>query len=353
MKIYMFPFELINRGSNIVIYGTGVVGEEYIRQLGGEYCTVLTFLNSTRDGFLIDGIPVKKPEKALLELEKADAIVIALSRTKDRDDARKTLKELGVKDSKIIDAIRTTYFTDRCEQDMMRDLPSIKLFPKSVKDRMFSMDGQDVLISMLFQLMGISRPSYIDLGTNDPIVGSNTAFFYKCGSRGVNVEANPNFIPKIKKARPEDVTINKGVASSSRSGQSLTFYLYSDSDESGSSCLNTFSTSRVEDNKTFFPEFAVQDAISVDMIGINEIIQEYCDGVWPDYLDIDVEGMDYEVLSDAVFKEGEGPKIIGTEISVRTKEEYDQMLKEKGYSEFCQIGPDTIYVRNDMMKFLN
>src|SRR5215211_2513715 len=75
----------------------------------------------------------------------------------------------------------------------------------------YSQCGEDLLIQYLFNLRGIPKPSYIDIGANDPFFLSNTAIFYKKGCRGINIEANPLLIKNFKLHRPEDINLNIGV----------------------------------------------------------------------------------------------------------------------------------------------
>ncbi len=52
--------------------------------------------------------------------------------------------------------------------------------------------GDDIIIRAVFDNLGIDNPSYLDIGAHHPTNISNTKLFYDAGSRGINVEANPN-----------------------------------------------------------------------------------------------------------------------------------------------------------------
>src|SRR5262245_41670593 len=75
----------------------------------------------------------------------------------------------------------------------------------------FSQVGEDLIINYLFQSLNIARPSYLDIGTNHPIVGNNTYFFYLRGSKGVCIEPDPQLFRLIRQKRPLDTHINAGV----------------------------------------------------------------------------------------------------------------------------------------------
>src|SRR5215831_18702667 len=75
----------------------------------------------------------------------------------------------------------------------------------------YSQCGEDLLVANIFTLIGIPTPSYLDVGAHHPLHVSNTALLYARGSRGINVEANPELIPAFHTLRPGDVTVNVGV----------------------------------------------------------------------------------------------------------------------------------------------
>ncbi|MFM7886227.1 MAG: glycosyltransferase family 2 protein, partial [Pseudanabaena sp.] len=52
----------------------------------------------------------------------------------------------------------------------------------------YSQCGEDLIIQFIFSSLGISKPSYIDIGAYDAHKLSNTAVFYEQGSRGINIE---------------------------------------------------------------------------------------------------------------------------------------------------------------------
>ena len=88
--------------------------------------------------------------------------------------------------------------------------PGLASFAENLGDqlygsRTYAQHGDDLAILNIFDMIGITRPSYLDIGAHDPFKISNTALLYLRGSRGINVEANPRLIEAFRVQRPDDV----------------------------------------------------------------------------------------------------------------------------------------------------
>ena len=98
---YMFPFEQIPRHSRVLIYGAGMVGQEYLRQLlMTKYADVVGFLdrNAERRNQLI--VPVWPLEK--VQFLNFDFLVVALSHPSVLADIEQSLSRYGVSLDKIV-----------------------------------------------------------------------------------------------------------------------------------------------------------------------------------------------------------------------------------------------------------
>src|ERR1700738_261347 len=91
--------------------------------------------------------------------------------------------------------------------------------------RSYSQCGEDLLVNYVFSMRGVKYSSYLDLGDNHPFYISNTAFCYRKGCRGINVEANPQLISSFNRLRKKDITLNVGVGPVE--GE-MNFYIISD-----------------------------------------------------------------------------------------------------------------------------
>jgi len=127
---------------------------------------------------------------------------------------------------------------------------------------------------------------YVDVGAFHPTLFSNTYFFYLNGWSGINVEARPGSKALFDKVRPRDVNLEVGV---SRERASLTYYFIGEN-----SPMNSFS-------RDFLKQIQMLDhvksEISIPTAPLAEILEQHLPkGQAIDFLNVDVEGHDLEVL---------------------------------------------------------
>lgn len=198
--------------------------------------------------------------------------------------------------------------------------------------------GEDVLIWNLFKLLGIEKPTYIDIGAHHPYEISNTAIFHEGGCHGVNIEANPNLIEAFKKERPNDLNICCGIGA--ENGE-MSFYMIDD--KSG---RNSFKKEKVQQFIDNNPDFSLSEIKTIKMRTLQEVVDEI--GYMPDYMSIDIEGLEYEALSKYNMREN-GPKVVTLEI-MRGDEgnarKIITLLEGAGYFIYIKIGPNMTFVRN-------
>lgn len=208
---------------------------------------------------------------------------------------------------------------------------------ESIGLRCFGQHFDDLIVAAIFGQIGIERPSYIDLGANQPCEISNTMLLYANGCRGINVDASPANIEACRITRPEDTNLNIGVAD--QEGE-LLFYVFDD--RSG---LNTFSKEEAE-RISRGGKMEIERVDRIRVTTLEKLVETYCPDGFPDFLDCDIEGYDYRVLSSYDMKEN-GPKVVLVEVRPRDIELFDAMLDGQGYYRFCRIGGNNIYVRKE------
>jgi len=206
----------------------------------------------------------------------------------------------------------------------------------------FSQCGEDVLIDYIFKLRGIQQPSYIDLGANHPYYLSNTAIFYERGCRGINIEANPQLFENFKNYRPEDINLNIGISDKE---EELDFYIMTD---------NTLSTfSKTECDSMILNGKVLMEIKKIKLTTLSNILVTYFDNKFPDFLSIDVEGMDFKILQSINFGQT-FPKIICCEAAEYSpigagarRDELIAFLVSKGYYEYANTNLNAIMVKNE------
>lgn len=69
----------------------------------------------------------------------------------------------------------------------------------------YSQEGEDVVLRRLFD----SQPSgfYVDIGAHHPVRLSNRYYFYRCGWRGLSVDAAPGSMEMFRRLRPRDIAV--------------------------------------------------------------------------------------------------------------------------------------------------
>lgn len=171
--------------------------------------------------------------------------------------------------------------------------------------------------------------SYIDIGVCHPIVRNNTYLFYEKGfTNGVLVEPNTEMCRMAAEYRPLNKVVNLGAASEP-TDEELTYYY--DLLHPG---LNTFRK-----------DVAVQRGMErnfkkVPMRDINTIMAENF-GSCPNVLDLDTEGMDYELLAHLDF-EKYPIDVICVENSSGGRT--GKLLRERGYRLLDTTEENEIYV---------
>lgn len=202
--------------------------------------------------------------------------------------------------------------------------------------------GEDLIVQYIFSLRGIHNPSYIDIGANDPFFLSNTALFYEIGCRGINIEANPKLIAKFNILRPNDVNLNIGI--DKHEGE-LDFYIMQDN------TLSSFSKEEcgnmVSQGKLF------SEIIKIKLTTIESVLEKYFNNKFPDFMSIDVEGMDLEILQSINYEKS-SPKIICVEAAEYSpigagarRIKLINFLVSKDYYEYANTNLNAIMVRND------
>ena len=207
----------------------------------------------------------------------------------------------------------------------------------------YSQAGEDAVLNFLITDKKMNNISYLDIGTNTPDFNNNTFLLYQKGYRGVCVEADKSIIPEIISKRPNDKVINAGVAVSDL--QEADFFIF---DNKG---LNTFDKREAEKRQET-GNFKLVEIAKVPLVSINNIIKNNFNK-YPDFLSIDIEGLDLEVLKSLDFDSFPIPIICVetcqfSENHIRPKDlGIVDFVISKGYEVYADTYINTIFVNNN------
>ena len=199
-------------------------------------------------------------------------------------------------------------------------------------DTTYAQHGDDIIIRAIFHSLGIATPSYLDVGAHHPELISNTKLFYDNGSRGINVEPNPNLYEAFLEQRPQDINLNVGVGIQSEFRE---FYMI-DSESGRNSFLKEVAEGFVMD----YPQFSITDVKELPIFTIDQILKHR---LTPDFLTIDIEGMDYEVLQSINYCLHPF-KIICVELQPYSEEDIRSLMTGVGYDPIIRCGSNLIFV---------
>lgn len=324
---YLFPFNKVKQGAKVAIYGAGYVGRQFLAQIETlDYCRVLFFVDRqfARLKGKIPNCDVRPPED-LVNVD-FDFVIIATLYKNWQGQIRENLLKMGVPAEKILSGDRTI--------DNARLFGSADGWFTGIS---YSQYGEDLLVRNSFSMLGIDKPSYIDVGANSPFYLSNTAMLHKYGSKGINIDANPLHIDDFKLERPEDVNLCIGIGLNEGI---LPYYMFSEI-----SALNTF-----------LPDLARQisetvsgakyKVVEVPVTTLPKVIDEHAGGKWPDYMSIDIEGMDFDILQSLDLSNG--PIMITAEADKEwTPQQANALMKNKGYDVLFRTFGNITYIRKD------
>jgi FkbM family methyltransferase len=154
-------------------------------------------------------------------------------------------------------------------------------------DMCFAHAGEDKLIAALHPMPGV----YVDVGCNSPTAWSNTMALYKRGWRGINIDANSEFIRQHKKIKVKDVSV---VAAISKVPETLTFTQFVGSNGM-STCDAEFLQYRLEGGHKIASQSTVQTQT------LTEVLDQLGAPRSFELLNVDVEGLDLQVLESLDF----------------------------------------------------
>ncbi len=216
----------------------------------------------------------------------------------------------------------------------------------------YSQFGEDLILAHLFFLLDVNNPTYLDIGANEPRYISNTYYFYRKGSRGVLIEPNPYLCKKLKRVRPKDTILNTGIGFSETA--EADFYVFPDY----ANGLSTFSEKEARHWEVTgmkgHGKIPIEKVIKMSLVPVNTILEKYFKDKAPNFISLDVEGLDLEILKSLDFKKFQPEAICVETLGYDENQQgfkltgIGDFMLSQGYSVYADTRVNTIFCRNDI-----
>ena len=189
--------------------------------------------------------------------------------------------------------------------------------------------GEDIFINRIFK--NIFDGTYVDVGCYHPYKGSLTANLYKKNWSGINIDISKTSIDLFRMVRKRDINLNLAV-----------------SDFDGETFF--FENSPINQQNSLIMQNDKQNKVKIESCTLNTILKKNNFNNF-DYLNIDVEGSELNVIKGIDLKKFQ-PKLITIENNeLQPKEYFDndvyKILINNNYVFINKIGVTNFFMIND------
>jgi FkbM family methyltransferase len=204
----------------------------------------------------------------------------------------------------------------------------------------YSQCGEDMIARFVFDTLKIAHPRYIDIGAHHPTYLNNTFAFYEAGASGVSIEPDPDLFARFPVERPRDINLNVGIAPAA--GE-LEFFVMS------ARTLNTFSAEEAR-AATERGRARIERTLKLPVRPVASVLAEQFASAAPDFLSLDVEGLDLEILKAWDFKRWR-PKLVCVETIVYAggrgggqRSDIAEHLQDNGFFQYAHTHVNALFV---------
>jgi FkbM family methyltransferase len=194
----------------------------------------------------------------------------------------------------------------------------------------YAQNREDVLLDAFFN--NKNDGFFVDVGAYDPIEDSVTQHFYLKGWRGINIEPNPERYKRFVTSRSRDLNVNAAI-SDTKGKIKLRVY----KNMEGLATVDSDQKKNYEHNGDFNVEY---EDIEVDTKPLKELFEDN-NVTNIDFLKIDVEGHEYQVLTSNDWKKFR-PVVICIEAKHIAKD-WRGILEENKYQKVFFDGLNEYY----------
>lgn len=217
---------------------------------------------------------------------------------------------------------------DLCYWEETYHMP--RFIGEKYRKEIYAQDGEEIFLKELFDQK--KKGTYVDIGANHPFRFSNTNWAYVRGWRGINIEPDLVNYELLKHIRKEDINLNCGISDKETQ---LDYYVFREN------VLNTFCEDEIENRDNII------EIRKIPVRRMDSVLREY-DIHEIDYIDIDVEGMELQVLNSidwesvnirCILLEQKALSLYGV-----LESEACKLLRTKGYIPVNKYNRTVIYI---------
>lgn len=202
--------------------------------------------------------------------------------------------------------------------------------------KQYSQWGEDKFIDDFF--IKKNNGTYLDIGCFHPVMYSNTCLLFKRGWSGINIDINPTSIDLFNIIRPKDFNVCTTIDEKDKE-----FNLYYDDPFSPVNTLDSdFYKKNIMKKNKKFKDMRVKSK-TIDKIIYDSKIKKKID-----FINIDVEGLDYEILIKIKIQKLK-PDLLSIEthnVDGSASKDYNKIksfLENNNYNTYKRVGPTTLY----------
>ena len=192
--------------------------------------------------------------------------------------------------------------------------------------------GEDIFINRIFK--NIFDGTYVDVGCYHPYKGSLTANLYKKNWSGINIDISKTSIDLFRMVRKRDINLNLAV-----------------SDFDGETFF--FENSPINQQNSLIMQNDKQNKVKIESCTLNTILKKNNFNNF-DYLNIDVEGSELNVIKGIDLKKFQPILITIENNELQPKEYFDndvyKILINNNYEFINKIGVTNFFMINDSAK---
>ena len=205
-----------------------------------------------------------------------------------------------------------------------------------LKRAQYSQWGEDQFINQFFKdkIDGI----YLDIGCFHPVMYNNTCLLHRKGWQGINIDINPTSIDLFNILRPKDTNLCTTINEIKE-----TFEIYYDDPFSPVNTLDKQFYENLENkNNKNTKKLFVESKSMQEILNISKIDKSI------DFINLDVEGMDYKILKNINLNQLK-PKLVSIEthnvdgLKSKDCESIVKLMKESSFSIYKRVGPTTLF----------